>query len=1314
MWYVLGSEIKAYANLCLCIFPLIFVLGCTQDENKDLAIELSCSNSSHSWVVSSITCDGAPTQNKYYLSLFYQPGEKVFFQRGDRDCFEKTEWKVKLGQEKGETFFVPLSGRKCFQGSNLNEVSSCQSDYFQCQSSKEPINFQNNYSTCAIISEKMILERYVSTRIASQGFSFCQAGQQESLELSIGDIREPEPIKKPMPTQLVILDPSDTTVGLSTSIVVQAQTSTGIRVDDYSGEVTLTASGSATGEGVLTLTAGEGRIDLQNQVAEQVFLGLIDSGGTGLDVTSTQDIVFSAGETDNLFFQVQPSSTDSYETINPVIEVLLRDAFGNVVSHSTESVTLSLGEDPSAGSASLIGGVTQNATGGVARFDDINIDYPALGYRLQASTAGGISVLSALFDINPTGIVEVSDLSQTFTDENGAHVRLDLRLNKKPLADVEIPLQVSDSTEASLNTSLIRFTPSNWSTPQVIQVTGLSDSLADGNVEFQFELLETLTSDPNFQNIDLDDYRLVNVDSGASPGVQVSSLVGEIDEFGATGVFSVVLESPPTQQVDIDLTVSDSTEVAINKTKLIFNQENWHVAQEVNVQGLDDALEDGDQPFRINIAPTISANPAYDGIDPRDIEGFNFDNDKVGIHVTNISSDTSESGDSAQFSVRLSSAPSGNVTLPLQSTNTNEGDVDKTSLVFTPSNWRTPQWVIVQGLDDAKQDGDQIYSIELQATSSSDLNYNGINPPDIFLRNLDNDSHGFIISELTGDTDEEGSEQSFTVKLQSPPADFVDLSFNVSDSSEIRLDKTSLRFEAANWNQSQTVTVEGLDDALQDGDQNVEVKFNASSSTDPNYNNLILTGLELKNLDNDSTGFRFNPSLGLVTSEGGNRANLKVSLKSAPSGEVTLNFNNPDLTEVALSKSTLVFNGSNWMQEQEVIFSGVDDALQDGTILINVITEPASSSDPNYNNLDPQDIVVSNQDDDTPGIRVTPLTGNTDRITLNEAGGEQVVFLSLASEPTSNVTLNFSSNDPSEGSVSKSQLAFTKDNWNIPQEFTVSSVDDLIQDGPTDWEVEFAAPVSADADYAALLIKSVFVTTKDDDTPGVSVFPDTQNHPVIVNEYGSSQEFEIVLNSEPTEVVTVSIASRDNSEANTSTPVIRFTPDNWNVAQTVIINGVDDNNFDNHRNVNFSLNVNSPDPSYNGVGVNDIRALCIDNELREIFATPSTSAGAGAVKTSEQGKGAFIDVLLTTQPSDLVFLPYASSDNSEGVVSGNQLIFTPENWDSPQRIWITGVDDDIKDGDQSYQLQFGQAASNDFGYRRERPDNMNLINLDDD
>jgi hypothetical protein len=333
---------------------------------------------------------------------------------------------------------------------------------------------------------------------------------------------------------------------------------------------------------------------------------------------------------------------------------------------------------------------------------------------------------------------------------------------------------------------------------------------------------------------------------------------------------------------------------------------------------------------------------------------------------------------------------------------------------------------------------------------------------------------------------------------------------------------------------------------------------------------------------------------------------------------------------------------------------------------------------------------------------------------LNEAGGEQVVSLSLASEPTSEVTLNFSSNDPSEGRVSKSQLVFTQDNWNIPQEFTVSSVDDLIQDGPTDWAVEFASPVSADTDYASLLIKSVFATTKDNDTPGVSVLPDTQNHPVIVNEYGSSQELEIVLNSEPVETVTISIGSRDNSEAVTSTPVVQFTPDNWNISQTVIINGVDDNNFDNHQNVQFSINVNSPDPNYNGIGVNDIRAICIDNEFREIFATPSTSAGVGAAKTSEQGRGAFIDVLLTTQPSDLVFLPYASSDNSEGVVSGSQLIFTPENWDSPQRIWITGVDDDLKDGDQSYQLQFGEATSDDFGYRRERPDDMNLINLDDD
>ena len=67
------------------------------------------------------------------------------------------------------------------------------------------------------------------------------------------------------------------------------------------------------------------------------------------------------------------------------------------------------------------------------------------------------------------------------------------------------------------------------------------------------------------------------------------------------------------------------------------------------------------------------------------------------------------------------------------------------------------------------------------------------------------------------------------------------------------------------------------------------------------------------------------------------------------------------------------------------------------------------------------------------GFVVAPATG---AIPLNE--GESISgSISLATEPTADVTLSLSSADSSEVAVTSS-LTFTPDNWDIPQEFDVS------------------------------------------------------------------------------------------------------------------------------------------------------------------------------------------------------------------------------------------------------------------------------------
>jgi hypothetical protein len=92
------------------------------------------------------------------------------------------------------------------------------------------------------------------------------------------------------------------------------------------------------------------------------------------------------------------------------------------------------------------------------------------------------------------------------------------------------------------------------------------------------------------------------------------------------------------------------------------------------------------------------------------------------------------------FSMALTSLPTADVTVPLTISDPTEGAiVGPTSLTFTPASGTNNQTVSLIGADDGIDDGDVPYTVIIGVASSADPNYNGINPPDVNVVNVDND-----------------------------------------------------------------------------------------------------------------------------------------------------------------------------------------------------------------------------------------------------------------------------------------------------------------------------------------------------------------------------------------------------------------------------------------------------------------------------------------------------------------------------------------------------------------------------------------------
>ncbi|QQG46389.1 MAG: hypothetical protein HYY55_00895 [Candidatus Niyogibacteria bacterium] len=96
--------------------------------------------------------------------------------------------------------------------------------------------------------------------------------------------------------KFVILNPDNSTVGIPVLVTVQAQKSNNQVYAVYQNDVTLVANGSATGGGLIDIVNGVGIISINDSVAETVNLSLSDTEGTGLDVSSTRQIVFGPAE----------------------------------------------------------------------------------------------------------------------------------------------------------------------------------------------------------------------------------------------------------------------------------------------------------------------------------------------------------------------------------------------------------------------------------------------------------------------------------------------------------------------------------------------------------------------------------------------------------------------------------------------------------------------------------------------------------------------------------------------------------------------------------------------------------------------------------------------------------------------------------------------------------------------------------------------------------------------------------------------------------------------------------------------------------
>ena len=403
-------------------------------------------------------------------------------------------------------------------------------------------------------------------------------------------------------------------------------------------------------------------------------------------------------------------------------------------------------------------------------------------------------------------------------------------------------------------------------------------------------------------------------------------------------------------------------------------------------------------------------------------------------------------------------------------------------------------------------------------------------------------------------------------KLNAKPNSDAIVTIKSDHNDRLSISKPSLIFTASNWDTEQSVKFTAIDDHIANGDLNFSITIN-SSSDDSRFNNIEYT-VQVKIKDNDDVGIIYDDS-SIILNEGQSVVRT-FKLKSQPLADVVLNISSDHNDKLTISSKQMIFTSSNWNINQSVIFTAIDDNIASGDLSFNIKIKP-SSTDALYNNIPENVIPVTIKDDDIAGI----IYDSTSSI-LNE--GQYITrTFKLKSQPTSNVTLNISSNNSSRLSISKPSLIFTASNWDTEQSVKFTAIDDSIDDGDVTVSVNIKSS-SADINYNNL--SSGFeIIVKDNDTSGI--IADTTQ--ATINE-GQHITRTFKLKSQPTSNVVLNISSNDtNSRLSISKSSLVFTESNWNIEQSVVFTAIDNNIKDDDVDVLVTIKSSSTDLSYNNL-----------------------------------------------------------------------------------------------------------------------------------
>ena len=938
----------------------------------------------------------------------------------------------------------------------------------------------------------------------------------------------------------------------------------------------------------------------------------------------------------------------------------------------------------------------------------------------RAGIVHAVSSPDAKYDGIPGGTVTATEADNdpkafTFTPSTGVSVpeggtaTYTVKLATAPSASVTVTVARASTgtpdTDLSLSAgSPLTFTTTNYSTAQTVTLSAAEDDAdgLDGTAAFGHTATgggyDSVTGTVTATEADNDRAFTFTPSTGVSvpEGSTATYTVKLATAPSASVTVTVTRASSPTP--DTDLSADTDGNTAGNQDKLTFTTSNYSSAQTVTLSAAEDDADGVDGSATFNHSATGGGYGSVTGT----VTATEADNDRAFTFNPSTSVSVPEGG-TAAYTVKLATQPSASVTVTVTRATTGNPDTDLSAdtdanttgnqdkLTFSTTDYNTAQTVTVS----AAEDVDEVNGSAAFSHTATGGGYGSVTGS-LTATEADNDAKAFTFDPSTGVSVPEGGTATYTVALVGRPSAAVtvtvtrattgnpDTDLSADTDGNTAGNQNKLTFTTTDYNTAQTVTLSAAEDV---DELHGSAAFN-HTATGGGYGS-VTGSLTATEADNDVKAFTFTPSTGVSVPEGGT-ATYTVALVGRPSAAVIVTVarstsGTPD-TDLSLSAgSPLTFSTTDYNTAQTVTLAAAEDADGlDGTADFN-----HTATGGGYGSVTGAVVTATEADDDR------ALTLSAARVTVTE-GTTADWTVKLATQPSASVTVTVAkkTTGTQDGDLSVtagSSLTFSTTDYNTAQTVTVSAA----QDGDQKSGTAAFDHTASGGGYGGVSASVTAVENDDDASDDLDV---ADGNVALIAYWGDPITYTVVLKTQPSAAVTVTVAVTDPLNAGCTGPdglvesvdtdpdtpgaqnTLIFTTLNWSIPRTVSVTTALCHTAP--AQCQLSHTAASSDPGYQGKtalfwAAIDLYPGAIEASSAKLPLIPEDGVTYFAVNlgTKPTGKAT---VTVTQDPGKDADFDFDTDPDAAG--DQTIFVFTPDNYAST--IYVRArPDDDVYNGD---------------------------------